>query len=118
MSAPVKVMMAGAMILALTSDAQAQPPMPSHYARDDGYNSARLWLHPRGHSVGILSYKTCVGQIVGVAKRVGRAIVLKDGACTLNITFNKTYSRAYVKESNCRETHGANCFFDGPMTRQ
>ena len=105
-------------MLAMVSVAQAQPPMPSHYAWSDGVNSAKLWLHKRGRSVAILEYKTCAGQVVGVAKRKGRAVTVTSDACILNITFSKDYARAYVKENKCSEMHGANCYFDGTLTKQ
>lgn len=128
MSAPVKAMMAGAMMLALTNDAQAQPPMPSHYAWSRGPNSINLHLRKHGQSTARTVTRSCVGTVDGVAKVTGRAIMLiglppagvleEDDICVLIITFNKAYTRAYVKEKTCRNWHGAQCTFDGSLMRQ
>jgi hypothetical protein len=123
-----RVMMAGAVVLVLAGNAQAQPPMPSHYVWKDGANSIKLHLRKDGHSVADTATRTCTGSVDGPTKVVGRAVVLtarsefSDNVCVLNITFNKTYTRARIRISkgrNCSEWHGASCGFDGPvLTRQ
>jgi hypothetical protein len=111
------LMVAAAMALAMGA-AQAQPPMPSHYAWSKGPNSISLHLRKDGQSAVKTVTKSCLGDVGGVARVTGRAVVLEEDGCVLNITFSRNYTRAYIREKNCRHWHGANCTFDGALIRQ
>jgi len=116
------LMVAAAMALAMEA-AQAQPPMPSQYAWSKGANTTRLYLHK--YSLIDVKTGTCVGSVDGPAKVVGRTVVMSarktvyaEQNCVLHITFNRSYTRAYVKTENCSEWSGASCGFDGALARQ
>jgi hypothetical protein len=115
------MVMAGAVMLAMMSIAQAQPPMPSQYAWSKGPNSIRLYLHKRGYSLVNTATKTCVGSVEGQVKVMGRTVIMRakkseyaDADCVLTITFNKAYTQAHIKEKSCSEWHGANCISRAP----
>ena len=123
MSALVEV--AVAMTLAVMGTAQAQPPLPSHFSWDGKAGHMDLYLHKHGHSVVEVSTGTCLGNVGGPVKVVGRTVVLKaknepggEGTCVLRVTFNGNYTRASITEKNCTHWHGVSCQFEGPVLRR
>lgn len=112
---------------AMVSIAQAQPPTPSYYSQTGKDYSMEIRLSKNGRTIMAdveMVHGQCTGGIDGPVpvKVVGRTLVLKkeppnddfpiSGTCVLKISFDKNYTRASIRENNCRGWHGAGCVFD------
>ena len=109
----VSIGMIAMMMLAMVSTAQAQPPKPSwRSALRDKDSEVDLHIKRGWAVVDAARLGKCQGYTEGATKIVGRALVMKDGACTVYITFDRNYTRANLTENNCLNMHGASCQFD------
>jgi hypothetical protein len=65
----------------------------------------------------------CSGRITGLGKLEGNVLTLRPfkieagEACTIKITFDHGEKKAKVSEEGCSYYHGAECTFEGPVTK-
>ncbi|MDO8414642.1 MAG: hypothetical protein Q7S87_00370 [Agitococcus sp.] len=64
----------------------------------------------------------CAGDVSGVGKVVGNVLKFNSyttfaSKCTLTIKFNKDGSVGNISEKSCLDWHGAQCGFDGRVSK-